>query len=365
MKIFCKKQTTIGNRWTKNNFIIGSDLLANLSQLEIVNRPEVDKFFILTDKTVFRIYGKKMIVSLRKTRKSVIPFILEPGEKEKNINNVMMIINQFIEQGITRKSILLALGGGVMTDIGGFVASIILRGIDYINLPTTLIGQVDAGLGGKTGVNISHEKHMIKNMIGTFKQPTAVISDINALRTLPEKEIKNGLGEIIKYWIGWGKPEVNLLHLGGVSDMAPLELASIISQCQEIKLDVVRNDPFETRHIRDKLNLGHTVGHAIEGISNGRLSHGEAVALGLVAAVKISVLKGFLKEETAGEIINLIRRVGLPTSVNGLDKEKIQEALKFDKKDRTFVLIREIGKIETNVPVESSIINQVLEEIIL
>ena len=350
----------------KTDYLIGSDLLANMHKISLINNRAYDKFLLFGDQNVFHLYGKKIISSLQKLDKPVITVIIPGGEKVKEFDNVAMIIKQAIKEGITRKSVLLALGGGVVTDIGGFIASIILRGIDYINLPTTLIGQVDAGLGGKTGVNISHEKHLIKNMIGTFKQPIAVISDINALRTLPEKEIKNGLGEIIKYWIGWGKPEVSyLVHLRGVSDMAPLELASIISQCQEIKLDVVRNDPFETRHIRDKLNLGHTVGHAIEGISNGGLSHGEAVALGLVAAVKISVLKGFLKEETAGEIINLIRRVGLPTSVNGLDKEKIQEALKFDKKDRTFVLIRNIGEIETNVSVESSIIKQALKEIIL
>ena len=352
----------------KTDYIIGSDLVENLHKISSIKNISFDKFLLLTDKIVFNLYGKKVKDSLNKMNKPVVMAIINEGEESKSISEVNKIISQFLRNKISRNSLLFALGGGVITDIGGFIASILLRGIQYINIPTTLLGMADASIGGKTGVNFTVDEQLIKNMVGTFKQPELVISDIDVLSTLPEKEIKNGLGEIIKYWIGWGKPNiagVKLIHLPcGIASHLRI-LVEIISVCQKIKLDIIQKDPFETRGIRTKLNLGHTIGHAIEGAANGKLSHGEAVAIGLVAAAKISVLKKLLKEEKYHEIKGLIRSLGLPVNVNNINMKDILSVMRLDKKGGTFVLIRDIGRIEANLHVDNNIINTALEEVIL
>jgi len=332
---------------------------------------------MLSDTTIFRLYGDKVISSLKKLDKPVIASVINPGEKHKTLSEIPRIIKPYFEAGFNRNACFLALGGGVITDLGGFIASILLRGIATIYLPTTLLGQIDAAIGGKTGVNFQLSKNfMIKNMLGTIIQPAMVISDIDTLFTLPQKEILNGLGEMMKYYIGWEQPSVaQLLKIKQAIKTPPRfsertprvleETMKIISICQHIKLDIVQADPAETKGIRGKLNLGHTIGHAIEGAANGRISHGEGVSIGLAAAARLSVLKGLLKEDKYKMIIAQLKSLCLPTAARNIDRKKVLSALKLDKKGGTFVLIQDVGNIKTNQRVDLQLINQVLSEIIV
>ncbi|MBI5452322.1 3-dehydroquinate synthase [Candidatus Gottesmanbacteria bacterium] len=382
----------------QTTYLVGSDLLGNLHNIEIIKKKNYDTFLLFSDKSVFKLYGKSVSHSLKKLNKPVIVSLIPAGEQSKDFKLLAKIIKPYFQNGFTRNSCFISLGGGVVTDIGGFIAAILLRGIPNINIPTTLLGQIDAAIGGKSGVNFWLSKNlMYKNMIGNIKQPKLVISDVEVLKTLPEKEILNGLGEIVKYWVGWGKP--NLRHLGrcanalsckellrggGISKkaiktpprwqaersevMTPRmveELIKTISICQKIKIDIVKQDPYEKLGIRQKLNLGHTIGHAIEGASKGNLSHGEAVSLGLIAAAKISLMLKLLNYKNYKLITSTINKLGLPTTVSGIDIDMVEKALEMDKKGGKFVLIAGIGKLEVGVKVEKELINKILRKIII
>ncbi|MBI4067583.1 3-dehydroquinate synthase, partial [Candidatus Gottesmanbacteria bacterium] len=304
------------------------------------------------------------INSLKFLDKPIISSIITPGEQMKDLAEISHIIRPYFKTGLDRNSCLIAIGGGVTTDLGGFIASILLRGIPHINIPTTLLGMVDASIGGKTGVNFHLGKdQMLKNMLGTFKQPDLILSDTSLLKSLPEREIKSGLGEIVKYSIGWGRPPPRPLRMWNSLGTSGLE--TIISTCQKIKLDIIQKDPLDKLGLREKLNLGHTIGHAIEAAAAGRLSHGESVALGLVAAAKISYIKGLLQLQTKNQIIEKIQNLGFATTTSGLQKESILNALKFDKKAQKIVLIKDIGDIISQQKIETEIIRKVLDDIII
>lgn len=355
--------------------IVGTDLLANLHKIPAVIQKNFSAFLVLTDETVFNLYGKSVSDSLTKLSKKVIFSVVKTGEKQKDMAGVPAMVKPFFDQGFDKSACLVALGGGVVTDIGGLLASILLRGIELINIPTSLIGQVDAAIGGKNGVNLLFQGNMLKNMLGTFRQPSLIISDVNTLYSLPKKEIINGLGEIVKYWIGWRKPTVKELTNFSKAIKTPRrcpedsseveELVKTIILCQKIKLDIVRCDPFETKGIREKLNLGHTIGHAIEAVTDGRVTHGEAVSLGLVAAAKISLKMNILPPDRNQIIIDTITKLGLPSSIKNLEIINVLSAIKFDKKGGNFILIKDIGNLISNVEVNEKIITQVLSEIII
>lgn len=364
-------QTKIVPEIQRTDYFIGSDLLVNLDKVEVLKAKKFSSFLILSDTTIFKIYGERVISSLEKFGKPIITSLVQPGEKHKVLTEITELIAPYIKAGVDRKSCLVALGGGVITDLGGFIASVLLRGIEVIYLPTTLLGQIDAAIGGKTGVDLISNDLLLKNMIGTIKQPLAVFSDIDTFSTLPEKEILNGLGEMMKYWVGWGKPTPQQMKTiktpQGWTKNSPgvEELVKTITLCQRIKIDIIQKDPLETKGLREKLNLGHTIGHAIEGASNGKLSHGEAVSIGLAAAARISVLKRFLTPDKYSLIIATLKSLNLPTTVSNIKKQTVSQALKQDKKGGTFVLIKDIGSITTGEKVDLQLINQVLSEIII
>ncbi len=368
MKILAQTNISIPSLGQKSFLVTGCDLLATLDKIIPIAEINPESFLILMDKTINDLYKDKIIKSLAKLGKPLTLSIIEGGEKQKDIRKIPNIIKPFFGKAFDRKSCLISIGGGVVTDIGGFLASILLRGIGSIFIPTTLLAQIDAAIGGKNGVNLFLEKEkMLKNMLGTFKQPDLVISDIKFLKTLPERELINGLGEMVKYHVGWGIPSVKeLTEFNDLIKSNNLDQAvEIIIKCQNIKTDIVKIDPLEQSGIRQRLNLGHTIGHAIEALSNGKLSHGQAVGLGLIATAKISVLKGLLSENKYLLMRNIIRRLGLPISVNNIDKRDILKNLKFDKKGGSFVLIRDIGDVIVNIVVEQNIINQALDEVIV
>lgn len=375
MQIFFESKTIIGMSKQTTHYVVGSNLLENLDKILKRENAGYSSFLILADAKAFNLFGKVITTSLKRLDKPVVVSTILSNEQNKNLDKVTEIVKPFFQHGFNRNACVVAIGGGMVTDLGGFIASILLRGIGSIYIPTTLLGQVDASIGGKTGVNFGTNDIIYKNMIGTFKQPAWVISDIDTLSTLSEKEWISGFGEIVKYWVGWGKPAVKELTLiRSILGSTPgVELAEIIGICQEIKINIVKEDPFEKTGVRQKLNLGHTLGHAIEGALGGKLSHGQAVAIGLAAVAWISIKKKMLAEDIYQQILNTLATFGLPTkiiasrySITRSDLvSAVNEALKLDKKGGPFVLIRDIGQLETDIKVDPVLVEKVLKEIIV
>ena len=275
---------------------------------------------------------------------NIIVHTFGAGEKNKHLGTVSEIYNTLILNKFDRKDILLALGGGVVGDICGFVAATYLRGIDFVQIPTTLLSQVDSSIGGKTGVDFEH----YKNMVGAFYMPKLVYVNINTLNTLPPDEFSSGMGEVIKHglifdreYYYWLSENSNKIISGNESALAEMVLMS-----QEIKKQVVENDPYEKGQ-RAILNFGHTLGHAIEREKNFILSHGVCVGLGMLAAFYICIKKGKLKEEDRSFLIDLMNTYSLDIDTD-MDVEKVFEATFNDKKMESgkikFILLKDVGE---------------------
>ena len=261
--------------------------------------------------------------------KAIIP--LEVSEERKTMETAVGITEKMLEASASRKALVLAVGGGITTDLAGFAASMYKRGVRYANVPTTLLAQVDAAIGGKTSVNL----HGFKNMLGAFHMPEFTYICTEALKTLPEKELKCGIAEMLKtYLIG---------DASAYSDALSKNLDSgLIFRAAQIKAGIVERDPLEHGE-RAVLNLGHTFGHAIERCSGGTIAHGEAVAIGIIMAAKLSEGLGLAAKGLAGRLEEDFKRLGLRTDCPyGI--EALSEAMKKDKKDGKFVLLKEIGR---------------------
>lgn len=310
------------------------------------------KIMLVTNTVVNKLYAKKVRQSLRKCGLSVSTVVLPDGEKYKNIEEAKKIWKQFIKNKLHRDSCIIALGGGVISDLVGFAASTYMRGINLINVPTTLIGQIDAAIGGKTGINFE-----AKNIIGSFYQPKLVLIDINFLKTLPEKEIKNGLAEIIKYAI---ISDANLFKFlerkkQKLIQLDKNSLLKVITICCLIKARIVEEDEKE-KNIRVILNYGHTIGHAIEKVSIYKIPHGEAVAVGMIKEAKIAKLLGILDKRQEKKIEHLIKKYSLARDIK-IRKREILAAIQIDKKvineKVRLVLPRKIGRVRiTNTPLK-------------
>lgn len=310
------------------------------------------KIMLITNTTVNKLYGKKVIEQLRKGGFSVYLIVTPDGEKYKNIEQAKIIYKECIKNKMHRDSCIISLGGGVISDLAGFAAATYMRGIDLINIPTTLIGQIDAAIGGKTGINFE-----AKNIIGSFHQPKAVVVDTTFLKTLPQKEIKNGVSEIIKYAVIKDKKlfrflERNKEQIIGLDNKV---LINIISRCCLIKTRIVEKDEKE-QGIRVILNYGHTVGHAIEKVSKYNIPHGEAVAIGMIKESNIAKLLGILDKKQQEKIENLIKGYSLAEDIK-IKKREILEAIQIDKKaikeKIRFVLPSKIGRVcVTAVPLQ-------------
>lgn len=268
------------------------------------------KVLLITNFFLFNLYKKKILKLLNFFNIKVDKIIIKDNEKFKNFKTVKLIIKKLLKKKHTRETTLISLGGGVIGDITGFVASIYQRGVKFIQIPTTLLSQVDASIGGKTGINHKFGK----NMIGTFWQPSSVWIDLNILKTLPKKQLISGLSEVIKYAIIFDKKffkwlEKNILN---ILQLKKKYLMYCIKKCCKLKSNIVSLDEFDNGN-RSLLNFGHTFGHAIESYFNyKKWLHGEAVSLGMVVASYISEFLGYLKNSTVNRIINLLKKVGLP-----------------------------------------------------
>jgi 3-dehydroquinate synthase len=304
------------------------------------------KAAIVTDSTVGPVYSDQVQASLRKADFDPIVVPVPAGEDHKTITTISKIYDELLPQKLDRNTAVIALGGGVIGDMAGFVAATILRGVPLVQMPTTLLSMVDASVGGKTGVN-----HTVgKNLIGAFHQPIAVLIDPQVLKTLPPRELRGGLAECIKHEIirdadGFAKLEQNI-HRALSLDIE--YLTELVAHNVAIKARVVEADPREKGE-RAHLNFGHTFGHAIEQVSNYSYSHGESVALGMVAASFTAKKLGMIDETAHQRIVALIGKAGLPTKGLTLDVTTIVDTMTFDKKVSSgklrFVLPDRIGHV--------------------
>jgi 3-dehydroquinate synthase len=277
--------------------------------------------------------------------------VLKGGEESKNIETVVHIISALYSRGFQRSDYMIALGGGALTDTAGLAAALYLRGLHLVNVPTTLLGMVDASVGGKTAVNFGN----MKNVIGVFYQPSVVVADLNFLDTLPLPEYINGLAEVVKYAFTMDAELCEYLHNNAKKvlgrDYAVLE--DVVSMSIRDKLSIVKSDPYELKHIRIVLNYGHTIGHAIETLSQLRVSHGRAIAVGMVYESCIGEALGYHKSYVTKKLRELLHLLGLPTRLEdvgisrGVDAEVWKAVIARDKKMRegklTVPMLTDIG----------------------
>jgi len=329
------------------DIFIGPNLLAKAGEFfSQVLQPS--RIVLITHPFLFQLYGEKIFSGFKNQGWATDVVEVSEGETAKTLKRVEIIYDRLLALKCDRKSVLVALGGGVIGDLVGFVAATYQRGIPFVQIPTTLLSQVDSSVGGKTAVN--HPKG--KNMIGAFYQPRLVIADLNTLQSLPKNEFRAGLAEVIKYGIIYDANLFNYLEKNTekILQMDKECLAHIIKTSCAIKAKVVEKDEREN-HYRMILNFGHTLGHAIEALTNySRFIHGEAVAIGMVCAARLSYHLRKCSEETPRRIKELIKKCGLPTDFPDLDAQAIIESLYYDKKTTNnkikFILVKEIGEIE-------------------
>jgi 3-dehydroquinate synthase len=272
------------------------------------------RYIIITDTHIDALHGERVETALKKTGLRVDRITVPPGEAAKEMRTVLTVVEKLIALGADRSTALIALGGGVIGDLTGFTASIFMRGIPVIQVPTTLLAQVDSSIGGKTGVDTDAGK----NLLGTFHQPKEVFIDISFLQTLPEEQFRSGLAEVIKYGIIEAPDLLDTIEAaaaaGGLRESVFLE--KIVTTACRIKKGIVELDERD-QGLRRILNFGHTVGHAVEAASAYSLSHGEAVAIGMVAAAIFSEQLHYLPADDRRRIVSIIRAVGLPDRIPG------------------------------------------------
>ena len=302
---------------------------------------------------------------------SVDSLVLPPGEHTKSLSSIEKIIQILLDSNIERNSVLISLGGGVIGDLTGFASSIILRGVNFVQIPTTLLAQIDSAIGGKTGINTPQGK----NLVGTFYQPKAVISDINSLKSLPQRQLISGYAEICKYGLIGDKSFWEWLERNGslILDNKPDEVTYAIKKSCLIKAKIVAEDEHE-RNKRALLNLGHTFAHALEShlSYSEELLHGEAVSIGIIMAFKLSEKLGYCSEQDCERVKKHFELANLPIKNKSIyqskDINRIIEKMKQDKKVKkgklTFVLVRGIGEAFIEEDVGISKVKQTLEEFI-
>ncbi|MBA4395048.1 MAG: 3-dehydroquinate synthase, partial [Desulfobacca sp.] len=330
----------------------------------ILNKSHRTKHFvILTDSQVGPLHGTRVLDTLRKMDLKVDLIHFPAGETSKNIQTCLQLVDQLIALGADRYSSLIALGGGVVGDLTGFIASIYMRGIPFFQIPTTLMAQVDSSIGGKTGIDLSAGK----NLLGTFYQPQAVFIDLTFLQTLNDREFNSGLSEILKYGIIEGPELFRALEEGisGIKKRDPILLEKIITKSCRIKKRIVEMDEKESG-LRRILNFGHTIGHAVEAESRYTISHGEGVAIGMVCAALLSEKLKYLNSQERGQIESLVKSFGLPHTIpNDLETKALLARMRKDKKKQgqrlPLVLLKKIGLPFINGTVPETIIQEAIE----
>jgi len=325
----------------------------------------VDRCVIITDSNVNPLYGEMVTKKFEQTALPVDIVEIPAGEPSKSLHTVLDVAKQLVRLKVSRKSLLIALGGGVVGDVAGFIASIYMRSIPYIQIPTTLLAQVDSSVGGKTGVDLPEGK----NLLGTFYQPKAVYIGLSFLKTLSDKDFANGLAEIIKYSIIGDHHLFEFLEQesDGIKKRKHSLMESLVGRSCKIKADIVEMDERELG-LRRILNFGHTLGHGLEAASDYTLSHGEAVSIGMVGAAKISRRLDYLDRASYTKIVDLIKHYELPTKIPaGLETARILDFMATDKKavggQLHFVLVKKIGVPFVTPEVPSGVVVGAIEEL--
>jgi len=322
-----------------------------------------DKLVIITDPTVKSLYGNTLKQSLTSSGFKVLILEVPEGEEQKSLETAGRLYHELTDFYAERTTPILALGGGVIGDLAGFVAATYMRGVPLIQIPTTLLAQGDSSIGGKVAVNHG----LLKNKIGAFYHPRLTISDISTLKTLSPRELSDGLAEIIKHGAILDGEFFSYLeeNLDQIKSLDNRVLETIVFRSAKIKAAVVEKDELDLG-LRNILNYGHTVGHAIESVSELKVWHGEAVAIGMLSEARISNKLGILDKNEVIRLKNLIARAGLPTEMPSLQLERLIQAMKHDKKilqgKLRFVLPKSIGEVFITDEVSPSLIEQALVE---
>ena len=347
------------------NIVIENDfskLAENVTKLEISGR----KLAVITDSNVGPLYADKVAQCLKETGNNIFVYTFEAGEKNKNLNTVQDVYEFLIKNKFDRKDMLVALGGGVVGDLTGFAAATYLRGIDFIQVPTSLLAQVDSSIGGKTGVDF----RAYKNMVGAFHQPRLVYMNTSTLSSLNTRLFNSGFGEILKHglikdasYFQWLKDNIEK-----IATLDSEYLEEMIYRSCEIKRKVVENDPTEKGE-RAQLNFGHTLGHAIEKQMNFELYHGECVVLGMIAALNICVERGTITKEEYDDIYNTFKAYNFPMTV---DKTTIDEVIAASKNDKKmdgnkvkFILLKKVGEAYIDMTVDDNTMRRSLKNVVI
>ncbi len=342
---------------------VGSDLLSRVG-LWLKENGFSGKAVIITDTNVKGLYATALEKGLAHAGFNVTVLEVPAGEEHKSLETAGRLYHDLTDAYTERMTPVLALGGGVVGDLAGFVAATYMRGVPLIQVPTTLLAQVDSSIGGKTAI----DHGQMKNIIGAFYQPALVVADVETLKTLPEVELSNGFAEVIKSAAVRSRDLFNFLdvNMAKARELRPDVLENIVLETARIKAGIVEKDEKETG-LRAILNYGHTVGHAVEAVSNFQVKHGQAVAIGMVAAAKISKRMGLLQDYEVYRLDEVIKKAGLPTKMPDFtreEKEKLLEVIKHDKKVLNnkvrFVLLKSIGNAILSDEVEPGLIGEEL-----
>jgi 3-dehydroquinate synthase len=341
----------------KTDIVVGKNLLSEIATL--IAKCTYTKLVIVTDTTPEKLFLPQVLESFKKTQQSPEVITIQSGEASKRFETLEMILTKMYNFHLDRKSAVIALGGGVVGDITTLAAGLYYRGIDCIQIPTTLLSQVDSSLGGKGAIDLGTHK----NTIGIIKQPRMVIVDTDTITSLPKNQIKSGMGEVIKYAIAMDHELFSLLEKQNNTN----NLDEVIKRCITLKMGIVKQDPQDLSTQRSVVNFGHTLGQAIELQTN--LTHGEAIAIGMAFVIKLSQKLYMLSATDAEKSLALLKQYDLPISIKGVAIQKTVEQMKKDKKSHAgqirFVLLEEIGKPKANCVVEDSILQDVLSEVLL
>jgi len=356
-------RVSLGDR--SYSIFIGDKLLKELGSL-IKNWAAGSRVFLISNITVFELYGQQVVEELSGAGLEVVHLLIPDGERSKNLHTVENIYTYLIAQRADRHAALIALGGGVTGDVVGFVAATYLRGVPYVQIPTTLLAQVDSSVGGKTGVN-----HCLgKNLIGAFYQPSFVCIDTDTLSTLPSREFQSGLYEVFKYGLINDETFFSYLveNLEKIKQRDPDVLGDVISRCCEIKAKVTSIDETEA-NLRRILNYGHTYGHALEAATHYEtFKHGEAVAFGMSAAAHLSHRQGHLDSRSVELIDRTILSIGPLPPASDVSFSRLIDAMKRDKKREddqiVFVLLERIGKTVICSGFDEDILSAVWDEVL-
>lgn len=346
------KKVTVGGVKKPYDIIIGNDNLSIIPD-KIKELTKAKTVVIITDDNVDRLYSDIVLKMLCDKGFNALKFVFPHGENHKTMQTICDILEFMAENNVTRSDLIVALGGGIVGDVSGYAAASYLRGIDFIQIPTTFLASIDSSVGGKTGVNLKSGK----NLAGAFYQPRLVVCDTKTFDTLPDENFKEGLCEAIKYGVICDKELFDLLSQNKNTD-----IESIIKRCVSIKADIVSVDEFDTGK-RQLLNFGHTIGHAIEKATDFRISHGIAVGIGMAIISKISDSLGWSKEGTHSPIIKCLENNNIPTDTDVKTEELLSAMLKDKKRNGetiNLVIPEEIGNCVLKT-IDVSRLKEVLE----